>query len=101
MNKSEPEKANNPNMRESFPNMTSLVQYSIWRDGERKIAASKDKVTVITIKAQSGGRHLVEMGLATVREEGKFLIFTAVPNGRLDRRVYPTPPDDVIQRGMP
>lgn len=83
----------------SFPNMTSLMQYAIWESGEKTITNKKECVNTITAKAQSGGRRLVKMGLATMRQEGEFLIFTAVPNGRLDRRVYPTPPNHI--NGIP
>ena len=90
------DKSTNENVektRDSFPNMTSLIQYEIWEKGESKVAASGGGIQ--TAKARAAGQLLVEWGLATVRKEGNLLIFMAVPGERLDRQTRLLPPDDV------
>lgn len=80
--------------RTSFPNMTSMIQYELWRNGiDKTYCAAYAGIT--TTKALAASRLLVNQGLATAEKEGDLLVLRPVLGKRLDRTIFTEPPPDV------
>jgi hypothetical protein len=79
--------------KESFPNMTSLIRYEVWRDGIDRVNTQSN--TIINAKARTAARLLFKQDLVTITEEDELLVLRPIKGTVLDRVTHPDPPDDV------